>query len=208
VLSNAVLIMFTVLFMLLEAWSFPAKMGAMRGERGASILGQIEQVIASTKHYTIVKALTSAATGILVGVGLALVGLDFAALWGFLAFVLNFVPNIGSIIAAVPAVLLSLVQLSPTATLIVIAIYIGVNSVIGNVIEPRIMGRQVGLSTLVVFLSLVFWGWLLGPVGMLLSVPLTIVIKFAAQASEETRWLAVMLGPEPIPVVEERSNPI
>ncbi len=199
VLSNAVLIMFTVLFMLLEGWSFPAKLRAMHGERGSEVLAEFAKVIDSTKNYIIIKTMTSLATGILVAICLTWVGLDYAALWGFLAFALNFVPNIGSMVAAVPAVLLSLLQLGPLETLIVIAIYLVVNTLIGSVIEPGVMGRRVGLSTLTVFLSLIFWGWLLGPVGMLLSVPLTMVIKFAAQASEQTRWLAVLLSPAPIP---------
>jgi predicted PurR-regulated permease PerM len=202
VLSNAMLIMFTVLFMLLEAWTFPAKLNAMQGVRGGDVMAEIAKVIDSTKNYIVMKALTSLATGILVGLGLAWVGLDYAVLWGFLAFALNFIPNIGSILAAVPAVLLSLLQLGPVETLIVIAIYLGANTIIGSIIEPGLMGRRVGLSTLVVFLSLVFWGWLLGPVGMLLSVPLTMVIKFAAQASEQTQWLAVLLAPAPIPVAQ------
>lgn len=197
VLSNAVLIMFTVLFMLLEAWEFPVKVNAMQGGRGGSVLAEIEKVITSTKHYVAMKTLTSLATGILIGVGLAWLGLDYAVLWGFLAFALNFIPNIGSIVAAVPALLLSLLQLGPFDTLLVLAVYLVANTLIGNIIEPGIMGRKVGLSTLVVFLSLVFWGWLLGPVGMLLSVPLTMVIKFASQTSEQTRWLSVLLSPAP-----------
>ena len=196
------LIMFTVLFMLLEAWTFPAKLNAMQGVRGGDVMAEIAKVIDSTKNYIVMKALTSLATGILVGIGLAWVGLDYAVLWGFLAFALNFIPNIGSILAAVPAVLLSLLQLGPVETLIVIAIYLVANTVIGSIIEPAVMGRRVGLSTLAVFLSLVFWGWLLGPVGMLLSVPLTMVIKFAAQTSDQTQWLAVLLAPAPLPVAE------
>jgi len=202
VLSNAMLIMFTVMFMLLEAWTFPAKLNAMQGVRGGDVMAEIAKVIDSTKNYIVMKALTSLATGILVAIGLAWVGLDYAVLWGFLAFALNFIPNIGSILAAIPAVLLSLLQLGPVETLIVIAIYLGANTVIGSMIEPGIMGRRVGLSTLVVFLSLIFWGWLLGPVGMLLSVPLTMVIKFAAQTSEQTQWLAVLLAPAPLPAAQ------
>ena len=206
VLSNAVLIMFTVLFMLLEGWSFPEKLYAMRGIRGGVVMAEIVKVIDSTKHYIAIKTLTSMATGVFIGIGLALLGLDYAVLWGGLAFALNFIPNIGSIIAAVPALLLSLLQLGPTNTLIVMAIYAGVNTLIGSVIEPSIMGRRVGLSTLVVFLALVFWGWLLGPVGMLLSVPLTMVIKFAAQSSEQTEWLAVLLSPTPLSVSHDNGK--
>ena len=117
-------------------------------------------------------------------------------LWGTLAFLLNYVPNIGSIIAAIPALLLALVQLGPGAVLWSAIGYLVVNNLVGNVIEPRFMGRGLGLSTLVVFLSLVFWGWVLGPVGMFLSVPLTMTLKIALDSSEETRWIAILLGPE------------
>lgn len=197
-LSNAALITFTVLFMLLEAWSFPDKVNAMQGIRGGHVMAEIAKVIDSTKHYIAAKSLISLVTGILIGIGLALVGLDFAVLWGFLAFALNFIPNIGSVLAAIPAVVLALMQLSPMETLVVISIYLVANGVMGSIIEPAILGRRVGLSVLAVFISLVFWGWLLGPVGMLLSVPLTIVIKFSALASEQTHWIAVLLSPAPV----------
>lgn len=195
VFGNAFLILFTVLFMLMEAWSFPQKINAIYGNRGDEVLNRVSDVLKSTRQYLSIKTLMSLATGILVGGGTALIGLDFPILWGFLAFALNFIPNIGSIIAAVPAMLLSLVQLGSMATLGVILVYLTANIVIGNIVEPRYMGEKVGLSTLVVFLSLVFWGWLFGLVGMLLSVPLTMTVKFASLANEETRWLGILLGP-------------
>jgi predicted PurR-regulated permease PerM len=108
------------------------------------------------------------------------------------------VPNIGSIIAAVPVILLAFIQLGMGSALLVILGYVVVNGIIGSVIEPKVMGRGVGLSTLVVFLSLVFWGWVLGPIGMLLSVPLSITLKIALESSEDTRWIAILLGPEGI----------
>jgi predicted PurR-regulated permease PerM len=117
-------------------------------------------------------------------------------LWAVVAFLLNFVPNIGSIIAAVPAVLLSLVQLGPTSALWVAVGYLVINTLVGNVVEPRFMGRGLGLSTLIVFLSLIFWGWVLGPVGMFLSVPLTMALKIALDANPQTRPIAIMLGPD------------
>jgi AI-2 transport protein TqsA len=104
------------------------------------------------------------------------------------------VPNIGSILAAIPAVLLALVQLGPGSALVVLLGYLTVNMVIGNVIQPRLMGRDVGLSTLAVFLSLILWGWLLGPVGMLVSVPLTSAIRLALHKNDSTRPIAIMLG--------------
>lgn len=206
VLSNAALIMFTVLFMLIEAAGIPAKLVAMSMDGSNGAARYLTKVADSINHYMGIKAVMSLATGLIVGIGVAFVGLDFAALWGFIAFLLNFVPTIGSILAAVPAVLLSLVQLGLFPTLIVIAIYLGANLLIGNVIEPAIMGRKVGLSTLVVFLSLVFWGWLLGPVGMFLSVPLTMAVKFAADASDQTRWLAILLSPAPADGAAARSD--
>ncbi|MDX1778971.1 MAG: AI-2E family transporter, partial [Thermodesulfobacteriota bacterium] len=126
------------------------------------------------------------ATGIFIAIWLAIIGVDFPVLWGLVAFALNFVPNIGSIIAAIPAVLLALIQLGVFPALHTAIAFIVVNLVIGTGIEPRVMGKGVGLSTLVVFLSLVFWGWVLGPVGMLLSVPLTMVVKIGLEHNEGT----------------------
>jgi predicted PurR-regulated permease PerM len=133
-------------------------------------------------------------TGVLAGTLCHFVGLDFALLWGMLAFLLNYIPTIGSIIAAVPAVLLALVQFGyPEATTVAIG-FLAINVVFGNFLEPRLMGYGVGISPLVVFTGLVFWGWIFGPVGMLLSVPLTMTLKLALESDDRTRWLAVLLG--------------
>lgn len=195
--SNAFLILFTVTFMLIEAAGFSRKLSSIEGLDAESTMQGFTRMVESIKLYASAKAIVSLATGFLIWIGLEIVGLDFAPLWGLLAFLLNFVPNIGSIIAAVPAVVLAMLQFNPTMALVVIAIYAVVNTVIGNVIEPTIMGQHVGLSTLVVFLSLVFWGWMFGPVGMLLSVPLSMVVKFSVQTSPQTRWIAVLLSPAP-----------
>ena len=157
-------------------------------------LTNFDTFINNVKHYMAIKTVVSLATGIVIAIWLAVIGVDFPVLWGLLAFFLNYVPNIGSIIAAIPAVLLATLQLGIVQALTAAAGYIVVNMVVGGVIEPRFMGRGLGLSTLVVFLSLIFWGWVLGPVGMLLSVPLTMTIKIALNSSEDTRWLAVLLG--------------
>jgi len=195
VLTNGFLILMTVIFMLLEAASFPGKLQAIAGRPDAS-LSRWEGFVNDVKQYVAIKTWVSLVTGLIIWGWLALLGVDYALLWGFLAFALNYVPNIGSIIAAVPALLLAVVQVGPARTLAAAAGYIVVNLVMGSVIEPRFMGRGLGLSTLIVFLSLLFWGWVLGPVGMLLSVPLTITAKIALDSREDTRWLAVLLGPE------------
>jgi AI-2 transport protein TqsA len=205
VLTNGFLIMMTVIFILLEAASFPAKLQAIKGAPDAS-LGRWENFLNGVKQYMAIKTWVSLATGILISAWAAILGVDYPLLWGLLAFALNYVPNIGSIIAAVPAVLLALVQLGLFKALLTAGGYVAVNLIMGNVVEPRFMGRGLGLSTLVVFLSLLFWGWVLGPVGMLLSVPLTITAKIALDSREETRWVAILLGPEkavPVKPAEE-----
>jgi predicted PurR-regulated permease PerM len=155
------------------------------------------QVIEDINHYVVVKTGVSLSTGVLAGVWLAILGVDYPVLWGFLAFLLNYVPNLGVIIAAVPVVLLALVQYGLGRALLVAAGYLAVNIVVGTIVEPRIVGRGVGLSTLVVFLSLIFWGSIFGLVGMVLCVPITMTLKFALETNEQTRWLAVLLGREP-----------
>jgi predicted PurR-regulated permease PerM len=197
VLANGFLILMTVTFMLLEASSFPAKLHTLLGGPESS-LGRFEDFVTKVKHYMAIKTCVSFATGILVAIWLTVIGVHYPLLWGLLAFALNYVPNIGSIIAAVPAVLLAIVQLGFVKASLAAAGYVLINLLMGSVIEPRFMGRGLGLSTLVVFLSLLFWGWVLGPVGMLLSVPLTITGKIALENRDDTRWIAVLLGPETV----------
>jgi len=144
--------------------------------------------------YMVLKAIISMFTGLIVWIALVIIGTDYAFLWAVVAFLFNFIPNIGSIIAAVPAVLLTLVQLGAFSSIIVSLLYIVINVLIGSVVEPKVMGKGLGLSTLVVFLSLIFWGWLLGIVGMLLSIPLTIMVKIILDENEKTRWISVLLG--------------
>lgn len=195
ILANGMLVGFLMIFILLEASSIPVKLAAMTShpERANRTL---EQLRGQIDAYFGVLTLVSAATGLLVYVLLLVLGVDLAVLWALLAFLMNYIPNIGSIIAAVPPVLLALVQLGPNPALLVMLGYLAVNMVMGNIVQPRLMGRDVGLSTLTVFVSLLFWGWLLGPVGMLVSVPLTAAIRLALEANESTRPLAVALGTE------------
>ena len=123
-------------------------------------------------------------------------GVDFPLLWAMLAFLLNYIPTIGSIIAAVPAVLIALVQLGPGEASATAIGFVGINMVFGNIIEPRLMGYGVGVSPLVVFIGLFFWGWVFGPIGMLLSVPLTMTLKLALESDKRTRWIAILIGSE------------
>ena len=139
VLSNVLLIMITVMFILFEASQFPAKVDAMRSEGGPFTSEAMGEILDDTKRYIGLKAVISMVTGLLVWIGVTLVGLDFAVLWGFVAFMFNFVPTIGSIIAAVPAVVLALIQLGPAPALVLTGIYMAINIVIGNFVEPTVM---------------------------------------------------------------------
>ena len=195
VLTNAFLIFLTVVFILFEAHSFPRKLNSVLGDATES-LRRFDGFSDSLNRYLVIKSLASLGTGGAIAAWLWSMGVEYPLLWGLLAFMLNYVPNIGSVIAAVPAVLFAFIQLGPSAALWTAVAFVVVNVVVGNVIEPRFMGRGLGLSTLVVFLSLVFWGWVLGPVGMFLSVPLTMTAKIALDNHTDTRWLAVLLGPE------------
>jgi predicted PurR-regulated permease PerM len=195
ILSDLVLILLTVTFILLEVSSFPIKLRAILGDPEQTF-PQFTKFIVDMKRYMVIKTIINLSAGILIAVWMYILGVQFPILWGFLAFLLHYIPNIGSVIAAVPAALLALVQLGIGSALLVVVGNLVVGFIIGNVIEPRLMGRKLGLSTLVVFLSLIFWGSLLGLVGAILCIPLTMTIKFAFESSENTKWIAVLLGSE------------
>ncbi len=193
-LTNVFLLLLIVIFVLFEAVALPHKWAVM--DSHAPNTHAFERFLKTVHSYLVIKSLVSVATGVFITIWLTILGVDYPVLWGLMAFLFNFVPNIGSIIAAVPAVMLATVQLGLDTAAYTAVGYIVVNLVMGNVIEPRYMGKGVGLSTLVVFLSLVVWGWILGPVGMLLSVPLTMIVKLACEANPKTEWIAILLGPD------------
>jgi predicted PurR-regulated permease PerM len=129
-----------------------------------------------------------------------LIGVEFAFLWGLLAFLLSYIPYIGLVLEAIPAVLLAWIQFGLGPALLVIAGYGILNIVAENVVSPNLMGQGLKLSILTVFLSLILWGWLLGFMGTLLAAPLTVLLKVILDSSDETRWLAIVLGSD-VPVV-------
>lgn len=192
-MGNALTIFFLVLFLLMELDSMTFKTKALTKYSSVSYeyLNTIGQ---SIRHYLSIKTMTSLITGILIWISLAIVGVDYAIIWALIAFLLNYIPNIGSIIAAFPAVLFSVVQLGFGGAIWTTVIFVAVNMVIGNVVEPKMMGKGLGLSTFVVFVSLIFWGFVMGTVGMFLSVPLTMAIKIMLEQNPQTKWIAVFLG--------------
>lgn len=204
-LNNAFLLFLTVCFILLEASSFPYKVREAFGH-SPELEARMTEIGQSIRRYLGIKTLTSMATGFLAYGALILLGVKFAPLWGLLAFLLNFVPAVGSVIAAVPAVALALVDNSPETALMVTLCYVGINITIGNFLEPRVMGEGMGLSPLIVIVSLVFWGWVLGPVGMVLAVPLTVILRITLDSQPSTRWVAILLGPAIPPLRAEHAR--
>ncbi|HYN78215.1 MAG TPA: AI-2E family transporter, partial [Lamprocystis sp. (in: g-proteobacteria)] len=195
IFSTGLLVLFTVMFILLEATGMPAKLKAAFNPTAESDARQ-QRMLSAINQYMIIKTLASLATAFCIWVWLSYLGLDFAALWALLAFALNFVPFLGSILMAIPAVLLALVQTDLQTALLVAVGYLVVNTAIGSFLEPKIMGKGLGISTLAVFLSLLFWGFVFGTVGVFLSVPLTMVLIIALDASPLTRPIAILLGPD------------
>lgn len=192
VLTNVFLVLMTVIFILLEAAEIPKKLTYALVDASSS-MAKVDQFISTVNRYLMIKTLISLGTGLFIGLWVWFLGVDFPILWGVCAFLLNFIPNIGSIIAAIPAIFLAFVQLGSLDAALTGLGFVVVNLVMGNLIEPKYMGQGVGLSPLVVFLSLLLWGWVFGPVGMLLSIPLTIILKFAFEANPKMRWLAILI---------------
>lgn len=192
VASRVLIIAIIVIFFLLEAAGIRAKLDYVFPPDVTEVIYEAADKI---QRYLAVKTIISAATGGLVFVLNASFGVDYPLLWAVLAFALNFIPNVGSVIAGVPATLLAVVQLGFAPALGVAFGYLVINTVVGSVLEPRIMGGQLGLSPLVIFLSLLVWNFIWGPAGMLICVPLMVALRIALEAYPATRPVAILLGP-------------
>ncbi|MCA9717047.1 MAG: AI-2E family transporter [Myxococcales bacterium] len=195
-LTNTTMVVLTLVFALLEVSGFPRKLRAGFSDPD-SVLSQVGTIAHEIQRYLWLKTIISLLTGLTVVAWCSIMGVDFPLLWGVVAFFLNFIPMIGSIIAAIPACLVALVMDGPTSMAILGLGYIVINTFWGNMVEPKVMGDSLGLSPLVVFASLIIWEWIWGPVGMLLSVPLTMVIKIVFEQVEDLKWIAILLGSAP-----------
>jgi len=195
--SQGFLVFLIMFFILAESTVFPRKLeaifgGSLRGEEG------MRKVVSEVQTYLGIKTAMSLLTGVLIGLWAWITGLDLPILLGLLAFALNYIPTVGSIIAAIPGVLMSLILFGTVSHALLVAMgYVLVNTIFGNLIEPNLMGRRLGISTLVVIMSLLFWGWTWGPIGALLSVPLTMVVKILLENTRDLRWVAVLLDKQP-----------
>ena len=208
-LGATFIVLILTVFMLSEARMFGRRMTAILEARGPN-LQRLMSSTSNVQRYLAIKTLISLVTGVLAGFLCWAAKLDFFLLWGIVAFAMNFIPVLGSIIAGVPPMILAfLVGGAPSALVIGIG-YVSINVFLGNFLEPMLMGRRFGLSTLVVLISVLFWGYVWGPVGMLLAVPLTMVIKVMLDNSDDLRWLAVAITKEkrrPILIPEEEDYP-
>ncbi len=193
-MASIVLLVMTVVFMLFEVRHVPYKLRFALSNPQIHIAG-LHRALKGVSHYLALKTLISLWTGVIIWLGLELMGIQFALMWGVLGFLLNYIPNIGSVISAIPPMIQALLFNGFYEFMLVGALFLVVHMVLGNMVEPRMMGHRLGMSTLVVFLSLLFWGWLLGPVGMLLSVPLTSVCKIWMETTVGGSKVAVLLGP-------------
>lgn len=191
--GSSLIILILTIFMLLEARTFGRRLEAISLARGPNI----RRLLSATRdiqRFLAIKTAVSLATGFLAGLLCWAAGLDFYLLWGILAFALNFIPVIGSLVAGVPPTLLALVVAGVPNALLVAGGYLLINNFLGNFLEPMLVGRRFGISTLVIVMSVMFWGWLWGPIGMLLAVPLTMMLKVVLDSSDEFRWISVAIS--------------
>jgi predicted PurR-regulated permease PerM len=197
-LGNLMWVLLFMVFILAEREAFTRRLVRILGDDGAaSVLETMTRVNQSVQQYLGLKTMISLLTGALVTVVLWLFGVDFALLWGTLVFIMNFIPTIGSIVATIPPIAVTLFQSgSISKTLLVAVLLIVIQVIVGNILEPKVMGRGLNLSPLVVLLSLIFWGWIWGIPGMLLSVPLTAAIRIAMEQIDSTRTVAALISSE------------
>jgi AI-2 transport protein TqsA len=193
VVTNGLLVLLIVAFMLAEASAMPQRLRAAFATTD-DIERRLQKLLKAINRYMMIKLIMSLATAVCIWIWLWVIGVDYAAALAITAFLLNFIPVVGNILMTVPAVLVALVQSDISTALMVVLGYTVVNLAIGNVLEPRLTGRELGISSVLILLSLLFWGWVLGPVGLFLAVPLTMAVMEVLHASPSTRPIAILLG--------------
>ncbi len=199
--GTAFVVLIITVFMLTEARMFGRRLNAICEARGPNI----QRMLSATKdiqRFLGIKTVVSLATGFLAGFLCWAADLDFYVLWGILAYALNYIPVVGSVIAGVPPAILALLLYGWPSAIAVAVGYTAINVFLGNFVEPMMMGHRFGMSTLVVIVSVMFWGWVWGPVGMLLAVPIMMMLKVVLDNSYEYRWLAIAISKERQPTNE------
>lgn len=193
VISTTTLVMILLVFVLMEAIGTRERLHVIRLAGGPDF-GQLLDSASDIQKYLGIKTLISAGTGLLAAVWCWLFELPYAPLWGIVAFLLNYIPAVGSILAGIPPVLLALITHGPGSAFGVMLGYLAINMALGTFLEPTLLGRRFGASPFVIVSSVVFWGWMWGPVGMFLAVPLTMMVKMMLGHSDEFRWMSVAMA--------------
>jgi len=194
-IASLVIIFFLVLLMLSEKDAWAAKIKAMSNDRGETEwFANLDMVIHRLRKFLFVRAVIGAVTATLYAGWLALFGIDLLVVWAILTFLLTFVPNLGSLISGILPTLYAFLILDPAIAFIVGSGLFVIEQVLGNFIDPKLQGREIVLSPLVILVSLLIWGWMWGPIGTLLATPITILLVCALQQSEKTKTFALMLS--------------
>jgi predicted PurR-regulated permease PerM len=176
--SNFALILMLIIFLLIDTADLHYKI--FKGEKKISTgLAKRMELRDEIRKYNSISAFTGAITAFGNLILLLIMGLDFALLWSFLSFLFSFIPSVGFILSVIPPAFIALVEMGPTAAIIVIIGFVLINGIVENVIRPRFMGKELQISLTTIFLSLIFWAWLLGPIGAILAIPLTIAVMKA-----------------------------
>ena len=195
-LSNFLLVLLFLLFILMGHNQLVYKLErAFEPNISKKVSGIILNINKEIQKYLIAKTLISLATGLLAMLVLSLFGVQFALIWGVLTFLLNFIPNIGSVIATILPLTIALIQFDKVIMVVWIALCLtSIQMVIGNIIDPKVIGRSLNLSPIVVLFSLMFWGWLWGLIGMFLSVPIAVMIKIIFENIKQLRFASVLMS--------------
>ncbi len=196
-LSTSTFVLILMIFILTEARGISSRVQAIH-QSGGPDLSKLLSSASDIQKYLGIKTVISAICGVLAGIWCWIFDLEYPILWGIVAFALHFIPAVGAILAGIPAVLVALVQQGFPSAVAVALGYLAINFTLGNFIEPTLMGRRFGVSPLVILLSVIFWGWVWGPVGMFLAVPLTIMMKVVMDNTDEFRWLSVAMSKKKI----------
>ncbi len=195
-LANLFLILIFLIYILLGREHLLTRVElAFPGERSKKFNDVFQNINRGMQKYLVAKTLISLGTGLSAAIVLLIFGVDFAWIWGLLTFLLNFIPNIGSIIATGPPILVSIFQFGGFFPAIWVAILlISIQTTWGNIIEPAFMGKSLNMSPLVVIVSLIFWGFIWGPIGMILAVPISSSIQIVCANIESLKPVSVLMG--------------
>ncbi|WP_328530671.1 AI-2E family transporter [Nocardioides sp. NBC_00368] len=206
-LSTMVFILALCLFMAIDATALPRQLASI-GSRRPGLVGALSSFAVGTRRYLLVSTVFGLIVAALDTLALYLLDVPAPLVWGLLAFLTNYIPNIGFVIGLLPPAILALLDADVTLMLAVIAVYCFLNVVIQSVIQPKIVGEAVGLSATLTFLSLIFWSWIMGPIGAVMAVPFTLFVRAVfVEADPAKRWLMPLIaGSAPVELLGDRDD--